>query len=254
MSEFTNAFLKYFLTNPLIIIVLILGLLLAAFYKQILGWFGEYWTKEALRKLPKADYKIINNLFVSVNGTTHQIDHVVISKYGIFSIETKQYNGYITGNKYDKNWVRHAGKNKYYYTNPIRQNYGHCKALAELLNINESYIYNIVCIPSKAILKIDHDGELVRYNTVVGKIMSYKDVKLDKVSELYEKLIESSIKDRRIIKEHVYNIKTNIKNNDINKCPKCGALLVERDGKYGRFIGCSNYPKCKYTKTTNNNR
>ena len=77
----------------------------------------------------------------------------------IFSVETKQYNGYITGSKYDKNWVRHAGKNKYYYTNPIRQNYGHCKALAELLNIDESKIYNIVCIPSNAKLKIEHDRE-----------------------------------------------------------------------------------------------
>lgn len=31
-------------------------------------------------------------------------------------------------------------------------------------------------------------------------------------------------------------------------CPVCGAKLVERKGKYGEFIGCSNYPKCKYTR------
>ena len=31
-------------------------------------------------------------------------------------------------------------------------------------------------------------------------------------------------------------------------CPKCGNELVERNGKYGKFIGCSNYPKCKYIK------
>ena len=145
MSDFTTAFLKYYLTNPLTISILVLGLISAIFYKQIIGWFGEHWTKKALSKLPKTKYKIINNLLLSVDGLTHQIDHVIISQYGIFSIETKQYNGYITGSKYDKNWVRHAGKNKYYYTNPIRQNYGHCKALAELLNINESNIYNIVC-------------------------------------------------------------------------------------------------------------
>lgn len=92
----------------------------------------------------------------------------------------------LTGSKYDKNWVRHAGKNKYYYTNPIRQNYGHCKALAELLNINESNIYNIVCIPSKAKLKIEHDGELVRYDTIVNKIMSYSEEKIKNVNELYD--------------------------------------------------------------------
>ena len=31
-------------------------------------------------------------------------------------------------------------------------------------------------------------------------------------------------------------------------CPKCGGNLVVRNGKYGSFIGCSNYPKCKFTK------
>lgn len=29
-------------------------------------------------------------------------------------------------------------------------------------------------------------------------------------------------------------------------CPECGSPLVYRKGKYGEFIGCSNYPKCKY--------
>ena len=29
-------------------------------------------------------------------------------------------------------------------------------------------------------------------------------------------------------------------------CPNCGSKLVERNGKYGKFIGCSNYPKCHY--------
>ncbi len=35
---------------------------------------------------------------------------------------------------------------------------------------------------------------------------------------------------------------------DDTVCPVCGAKLVERKGKYGEFLGCSNYPKCKYTR------
>jgi len=31
-------------------------------------------------------------------------------------------------------------------------------------------------------------------------------------------------------------------------CPKCNGGLIERSGKYGKFLGCSNYPKCKYTE------
>ena len=174
MGDFADEFLKYYLTNSFIISIIVIGLLSAIFYKKIVGWFGEYWTKQALNKLPKDKYKILNDIFISTDSGTHQIDHIIVSKYGVFSIETKQYNGYITGNKYDKNWVRHAGNKKYYYTNPIRQNYGHVKALSELLKIDESKIYNIVCIPSKAKLKIEHDGELVGYDTIVNKILVNK--------------------------------------------------------------------------------
>ncbi len=31
-------------------------------------------------------------------------------------------------------------------------------------------------------------------------------------------------------------------------CPDCGGKLVEREGKYGKFIGCSNYPRCRYSR------
>jgi DNA topoisomerase-1 len=31
-------------------------------------------------------------------------------------------------------------------------------------------------------------------------------------------------------------------------CEKCGAPLVYRKGRFGPFIACSNYPKCRYTK------
>jgi restriction system protein len=36
--------------------------------------------------------------------------------------------------------------------------------------------------------------------------------------------------------------------NKIKNCPKCGGNLIERTGKYGKFYGCSNYPKCQYTE------
>lgn len=40
----------------------------------------------------------------------------------------------------------------------------------------------------------------------------------------------------------------NNKENKSNICPKCGGKLEERVGEYGKFYGCSNYPKCKYTE------
>jgi len=41
---------------------------------------------------------------------------------------------------------------------------------------------------------------------------------------------------------------SNSNKNKSKVCPKCGGELKERMGKYGKFLGCSNYPKCQYTE------
>lgn len=222
--------------------------LVKKFQPKIIGFFGELWTKRALKRLPKDKYKVINDLLILVKDKTHQIDHVVVSPYGIFSIETKQYNGFITGDKYDKKWVRHVRKKKIYYMNPIRQNYGHVKALCELLNIEESKVHNIVCIPSRATLRIKHDGELVNNLSIVDKLLSYNDVVIDNMEGIINFLYTRNIEDRKALVKHIKDIKRTVEDIDEDMCPKCGGELIERTGKYGIFIGCSNYPKCKYTR------
>ena len=32
-------------------------------------------------------------------------------------------------------------------------------------------------------------------------------------------------------------------------CPKCGKPLAERNGKFGKFLGCTGFPNCKFTKS-----
>lgn len=47
-------------------------------------------------------------------------------------------------------------------------------------------------------------------------------------------------------------IKLAKKDKEMDKCPNCGGGLVERHGRYGKFYGCSNYPKCHFIKEINN--
>lgn len=42
---------------------------------------------------------------------------------------------------------------------------------------------------------------------------------------------------------------TSVSKTETGMCPKCGGVLVERKGKYGKFMGCSTYPKCRFTVT-----
>ena len=62
----------------------------------------------------------------------------------------------------------------------------------------------------------------------------------------YNKVLESMSKIHQDTTIHVKNIKENIDNKG-KICPRCNSELVTRKGKYGSFLGCKNYPKCKYT-------
>ncbi len=60
-------------------------------------------------------------------------------------------------------------------------------------------------------------------------------------------------------KEQIDHTEENVKRSDVThealdeKCPKCGSPLSIRLGRHGRFIGCTNYPECDYTRDLNGN-
>lgn len=54
------------------------------------------------------------------------------------------------------------------------------------------------------------------------------------------------MKDRNTLSKWIISINPDFSNNE--KCPRCNHELVVRTGKNGQFLGCSNYPNCKYTK------
>ena len=239
------------LINPANIIIFILLILVTIFYKRIRGFMGEFWVKQELKKLPKDKYIILNDIMIKSSKGTHQIDHIIISIYGIFVVEMKNYYGLITGEEHQNKWTQHLGKNKYYFNNPIYQNYGHIKALQELLNLSEDKFISIICISNQASLKIKAKN-VTQLDFVNDLIKSYNnEIIIEDFSKIKNTIEQNNITDKEIRKNHIKNIKNTVKeNNDKEKnmiCPKCGGKLVERNGKYGNFIGCSNFPNCKYT-------
>lgn len=236
--------------RPQVLIMIILCILMDVYYKKFIGMAGEFWVKRELKKLSD-EYLVINDIMIKTkDGITHQIDHVVISKYGIFVIETKQYNGYIKGNDYDKRWLIKNGKKKIYVNNPLHQNYGHVKSLEEILNLPEEKFISLVCIPSRATLSVKSNN-VTRIYDLLDKITSYKEEVIGNPNELYEIINNLNITDKNERKNHVRNAKL-IKNNKDeefkDRCPRCGGELIKRNGKYGEFMGCSNFPKCRFVK------
>ncbi len=195
--------------------------------------------------------KKLNNIILRrENGRTAQIDHIVVSTFGIFVIETKNYTGYITGNEYGDQWTQNK---KFSFQNPIKQNYGHIKALAELLNLPEDMFISIVVFSVDADVKVKTEKHLI-YTVQLGRtIRSYKQQRfnMEQVEAFAQLIQDSNVDSQETRKEHVERITqdTRERTHMIERkiCPKCQNILVECDGKYGKFLGCSQYPKCRFT-------
>lgn len=234
-------------------ILIFLIIFLKINYKKYRGFMGEYWLKKELEKLPNNEYFVLNDIMIEINNRTHQIDHIVISKYGIFVIEMKNFYGLIIGKETSDKWTQRVGGYKKRFYNPLHQNYGHVQALKEVLNVNEDIFVPIVCFSNQARLRIETKNIVAQLDDIKKKILLYNEEKLNiNLIGIKNKLLELNILDRSKRKEHVTKIRDNIKDKNIiiNNmiCPKCDGALVERTGKYGPFIGCSNFPRCRFTK------
>ena len=190
------------------LILLILGILIEIYYPKFRGFMGEFWLKLELKKLPKNKYKLLNNIMVEDEKGTHQIDHVVISKYGIFVIEMKNYYGLIIGNQYKEKWYQYLGKNKYAFHNPMYQNYGHVKTLSIALNLSEELFIPITCFSNQVKLKVTSNKPVVQVDTINRNILKYtEEIITCDLNKLSLKIENMNILDKAKRKEHVKNIR-----------------------------------------------
>lgn len=196
----------------LIILLFILLILLKKRKKQSIINSGE---KEVINVLSKIKgYKLLNNIMIKRGTKTSQIDHILIGKKGIFVIETKDYSGVITGGDYDVNWTQTLMAHNNYFYNPIRQNYGHVKALEEVLNIDEIFIPLIVFTNKSNIKNLNTVNNVIQLKKLKNFIRKYKsNYKLSKkdIEEFYNKISSKNIKSNREFKKHVKRINKEIR-------------------------------------------
>lgn len=218
---------------------------------RLKGWWGEQRVARCLSKLP-AEYRVFNDVYIDSRGHSIQIDHLVISPYGIFVIETKNYSGYISGKQEWDMWYQRIYGHRYTLYNPIRQNTAHVTALQHILTIPATSFFPIVVFANKARLRCETASPVLKMRKLLGYIQSNNTILLtpDIVSRLSDQLTTALITDRNKENQHINETKRIIaeKEEKIARgiCPRCGGKLIERKGKYGPFLGCSNYPYCKF--------
>ena len=222
-------------------------------------WFsrgakGERTVSDKLHSLG-LHYIVLDDLLIpGVHGDT-QIDHVVVSPFGVFVIETKCWTGWISGGENADQWKQTIYKDKYNKPNPIYQNKVHVDAVRFLLKkYGDVFIVPIVVIVDCDRLNVKVSIHIVvKLNALKGEIQKYKrivftDEQCEQMSLLLQGL-SSDEKERRV--QHIQKVQTykvvSQAKVDHGICPRCGGILVRRDGRYGTFYGCSNYPKCNFT-------
>ena len=224
------------------------------------GWFGECMVAGVLRKLDPRHYRVLNDIYLPrPDGTTTQIDHIVVSPYGVFVIETKTYKGWIFGDANSKVWMqsfRGKGRkaSKFTFQNPIHQNYAHLCALENCTGIPKNVMRPVIAFSGEVTFKTERPDGVCYFGGVVKYIKSFTTpiIKDGQVDEIVTSILEwQSTLTMGQIAAHVDNLKKRHDGVSIAdpapKCPYCGASMVLRnrksDGK--SFYGCSAYPKCK---------
>lgn len=141
----------------LVLIFYLIGILKNNHIKQKKGKEGERTVANSLNfwvKRKNKNYVYHDITLPTSKGHTTQIDHLVLSRKGIFVIETKNLNGILIGDVDQTHWkhINHLKKENQIY-NPIFQNNGHLKHISALLNIPKHDLVGVVTNVGDAKLK-----------------------------------------------------------------------------------------------------
>ena len=135
---------------PIIILVIVLK---SAWFK---GVTGEFIVNVLARMfLDKHVYHLIKNVTLPTEDGTTQIDHIIVSRYGVFVVETKNMKGWIFGNPDQKTWTQKIYKHSTNFQNPLHQNYKHLKSLESLLGLNDQQVHSLVVFDGDSTFKTE---------------------------------------------------------------------------------------------------
>ena len=197
--------------------ILFLALLLAllAYQKRrarIRGALGEAALTRLLRKrLPSSDYHVLHNIMLPTDeDETTQIDHIVVSQFGVFVIEAKNYSGWIFGDEKSHMWTKTLpGGRKYRFQNPLRQNFRHTKTM-ESLGVPAGAVKSVIAFSENVTFKTAMPPNVLHFGDVPDYILSFG---TPLIHRRLAETIESALRnwnrniDPKVRKNHVANLR-----------------------------------------------
>lgn len=218
------------------------------------GWLGELRGTLAQKLfLDHNVYHDINNITLPTKNGTTQIDHVIVSRYGIFVVESKNMKGWIYGDEKNPRWTQVIFGNKYIFQNPLRQNYRHTKTLSEFLNIPHNKFFSVIMFWGDCEFKTPMpENVLNQHYTPYIKTKTKIIFTDEQVQQIINAIKKGMLpKNHKTRQKHIQFLQQRFKHEIPTHCPECGGELIQRIAKTGRyagkkFYGCSKYPDCHY--------
>ncbi|WP_405241606.1 NERD domain-containing protein [Lentisalinibacter salinarum] len=234
------------------IIFFVLILAIGAYLKspKVRGAKGESKVSTRLSLfLPSGSYEVFNDVTLPTARSSTQIDHIVISPFGVFVIETKNYSGWIFGSADARHWTQVLYKKKHRLFNPLWQNAHHVKAVRRFLALPDRYVFSVIVFVGNA--KIKTKKKLPSNVVYLRQLRSFIRSKSERILSAHE--INSASRKLRYHQKSVTAEERAPHVSVVNvepECPQCSAKMVKRTatrGKYAgkEFWGCTNYPSCK---------
>ncbi|AFJ03715.1 Zn-finger domain-containing protein (topoisomerase type I-like) [Methylophaga frappieri] len=219
------------------------------------GVLGEFIINILARwKLDKMVYHLIKNVTLPTQNGTTQIDHIIVSVYGVFVVETKNLRGWIYGSERQRMWTQKIYKHTHQFQNPLHQNYKHTKTLQSLLGLDDTQVHSLVVFIGNSEFKTPMPDNVTYGMGYIRFILNRTETVLSRAQVID---IKQTIEQGRLARtlkthrEHIKHVQTIVNTKNPTKpCPKCGGTLVLRETKKGinkgqRFWGCASFPQCR---------
>ena len=262
-------------------LLLIATLLKTAWFK---GMVGEWFINLCIRLfLDKREYRLLKDVTLPTPQGSTQIDHVIVSRFGLFVIETKNMKGWIFGNPTQKSWTQQIYRRKHSFQNPLHQNHLHMMTLKSLLGLSDNQLHSVIFFIGDCTFKTPMPQNVMNR----GLIRYVKGITTPVLAESEVAHVVDTIQQGRLAanwqthRQHVTQLKTRHADPSANHvstrepvrqsvanppsqsvsppdnpppiCPRCGSTMVLRtagrgDNKGTPCCGCHEFPTCRGTR------
>jgi hypothetical protein len=228
-------------------VMLVSILVLSVLYFLKSSWFkgfaGEMLVHISAKiHLNREKYHILRNVTLPTADGTTRIDHIIVSEYGVFVIETKNMKGWIFGGAHQKTWTQKIFKYMNEFQNPLHQNCKHVETLKSILELNDQQIFSIVVFVGSSTFKTEMPDNVINRPELIRYIKS-KDQQVILSTDV--QMILSKIESERLVPsrettmahiDHIEQIVEKKQNSDFSRKYRLTAAILSTDDELSQII------------------